>query len=207
MCGVIAAVFLWLPPAQSFQNPGAARMIIFHVPNAVVAVVAFLTSTVYAIKYLRGRDLRDDAKSASSAQIGFLFTLLTTITGALFAKVQWGVAWNWDPKETCILILLMIYAAYLALRSATEGAERRALLSASYAVIAFVTVPLLVFVLPNIIPSLHPAGTLTSKGGLGPQYRIALMSAMAGFVGIYVWMFRISVALAEMRIFKKGVSL
>jgi heme exporter protein C len=205
MCAVIAATFLWLPPGAKFAVPDAARIIVFHVPNAMVAVIAFLVSTVYAIRYLRGRQPLDDIKSAASAQLGFLFTLLAMITGAIFAKIQWGVAWNWDPRESSILILLMIYAAYFALRAATEGAERRAALSSAYAIIAFVTVPFLVFVLPRVMWSLHPQDTLTSRGGLGTSYRIVLMAAMAGFVGMYLWMFRLSVALAEIRMRRKGV--
>jgi heme exporter protein C len=205
MCAVIVATFLWLPPANKFAVPDAARIIIFHVPNAMVAVVAFLVSTIYAIKYLRGRSLADDIKSASSAQLGLLFTLLATVTGAVFAKIQWGVAWNWDPRESSILILLLIYAAYFALRSATDGAERRAALSSAYAVIAFVTVPFLVFVLPRVMWSLHPQNTLTSRGGLDTSYRIVLMAAMFGFMGIYLWLFRLSAALVELRNRTKGV--
>lgn len=205
MCGVILAAFLWLPPAKGFQYPEAARIIVFHVPNAMAAVLAFLVSTVYAIKHLRGRNPADDAKSAASAQLGLLFALLAAVTGAVFAKIQWGSAWNWDPRQTTILILLLIYAAYFALRSSVEGSDRRAALSSAYAIIAFVTVPFLVFVVPRMTSSLHPSDTLTSRGGLGTQYRIVLFSAMAGFAGLYLWMFRLSVALAEIRNGKKGV--
>jgi heme exporter protein C len=205
MCGVILAAFLWLPPAEQFSQPEAARIIIFHVPNAMVAVLAFLVSTIYAIKYLKGRDLMDDAKSAASAQLGFMFTLLATVTGAVFAQIQWLKAWNGDPRESSILILLLIYAAYLALRSSTDGAERKASLSSAYSIVAFVTVPFLVFVLPRVMGSLHPSDTLTSRGGLDTSYRIVLSAAMIGFIGIYVWMFRLSVALAEIRMSRKGV--
>jgi len=206
MCGVILAAFLWLPAAKQFAQPEAARIIVFHVPNAMVAVVAFLVSTIYAIKYLKGRDLMDDAKSATSAQLGFMFTLLATVTGAVFAQIQWRTAWNWDPRESSILILLLIYAAYLALRSSTDGAERRASLSSAYSIIAFVTVPFLVFVLPRVMFSLHPPDTLTSRGGLDTTYRIVLFASMIGFMGIYVWMFRLSVALAEIRSSRKGIN-
>jgi heme exporter protein C len=205
MCAVIAATFLWLPPAEGFQYPDAARIIIFHVPNAVVAAIAFLVSTVYAIKYLKGREMINDAKSAISAELGLLFALLATVTGAIFAKTQWGSAWNWDPRESTMLILLLIYAAYFAVRSSTEGSERRASLSSAYAVIAFATVPFLMFVLPRMLSSLHPSDTLVSRGGLSSDYRIVLYAAMVGFLGLYVWIFRIYTGLAELRGRKKGV--
>jgi heme exporter protein C len=88
---------------------------------------------------------------------GFLFSILATATGSIFAKVVWGSFWNWDPRETSILILLLIYGAYFALRSAIDDAERREQLAAVYALLAFVTVPLLIFVVPRLAESsLHP---------------------------------------------------
>lgn len=192
---VIVAAFLYAPPAAGFAQPEAARIIFFHVPNAIVAVIAFLVSVVYAFKYLRTRLRLDNAKSAISAGLGFLFAGLATATGSLFAHVQWGMAWNWDPRETSIFILLLIYAAYFALRTAIEGEERRAVLSAVYNIMAFATVPFLVFVMPRVMESLHPSETLS--GGLSTEYRIVLYPAMLGFLGIYLWVFRLQTAIAE----------
>ena len=204
MCAVIVASFLWLPPAKGFQNEEAARIIVFHVPNAMVSVVAFLVATIYAVRFLKTRSSSDDAKSSVSAEMGLLFAVLATVTGSVFAQIQWGAAWNWDPRETTMLILLLIYAAYFALRSATDDPERRATLSSVYAILAFVTVPFLVFVLPRALSPLHPQGTLTSRGGLSAEYRVVLSAAMAGFLGLYIWLFRLGVALAELRDLKKG---
>ena len=43
---------------------------------------------------------------------------------AFWARQAWGSYWNWDPRETSIFFLLLIYAAYLALRSAIDQDER-----------------------------------------------------------------------------------
>lgn len=200
MTAVIVAAFLFAPAAKGFAQPEAARIIFFHVPNAVVASIAFVVAMVYAIRYLKGRNLIDDAKSAVSAELGLLFTVLATVTGSLFAKVQWGMWWNWDTREIAIVMLLLVYAGYFALRLATEGAEKRARLSAVFAVVAVVPMVFLMFVMPRIMFSLHPADTLTKGGSLGPQYRMVLFPAMLGFVGLYVWLFRIKTAIAEVRI-------
>ncbi|MDW8231972.1 MAG: cytochrome c biogenesis protein CcsA, partial [Roseiflexaceae bacterium] len=67
------------------------------------------------------------------------------------------VFWNWDPRQVTILILLLIYAALFALRSAIDEPERRRRLAAVYSLFAFVTMPFLMFVAPRMAEStLHP---------------------------------------------------
>jgi len=200
MAGVTAAAFLYVPPAEGFARPEAARIIFFHVPNAIVAAIAFLLSAAYAAGYLRGRSLINDAKSAAAAELGLVFSILATVTGSLFAYLQWNSWWNWDPRETSIVVLLLIYAAYFALRSSVEGIEKRAALSAVYALLALPAMVFLVFILPRIMFSLHPANTLTSSSGLSNEYRLVLYSAVLGFLGLFIWLFRIRTAIAEVKI-------
>jgi cytochrome c-type biogenesis protein CcsB len=45
-----------------------------------------------------------------------LFTLGALFAGALWANRAWGSFWSWDPKETCSLIVWIIYSAYLHCR-------------------------------------------------------------------------------------------
>lgn len=128
-----------------------------HVPTAWVAVLAFALSAVFSALYLwKGRPEHDDY-ALSAAENGFLFTALATVTGMIFSQVVWGVYWNWDPRQTSIFVLLLIYAALFALRAAIDDVQRRRQLSAVYSLFAFVTVPFLFFVAPRLSEStLHP---------------------------------------------------
>jgi heme exporter protein C len=86
-----------------------------------------------------------------------LYCIFATVTGSIFAEVVWGTFWNWDPRETSILVLLLIYAAYFALRSSVDDSERRRRLAAVYNIFAAVTMPFLLFVAPRVADStLHP---------------------------------------------------
>lgn len=203
IAGVIAAAFLYLPPAKGFAAPGAARIIVFHVPCAMVAVFAYVVSMIYAIVYLAKGNIGSDTKSAASASLGFLFTVLATITGMVFAKIQWGTAWNNDPRETSILMLLIVYAAYFALRSAIPASASRAKISAAYNILAGLVMPYLVFVLPRLTTSLHPSSTLTQRSALSPEYQMVLGCAMLGYLLLYLWIFRIQVRLGEHIIAKR----
>lgn len=172
-----------------------ARNIFFHVATAWTTVVAFLVSTWFGIQYLRKRDPDLDIKSEAAAGLGLLFCVLATVTGALWAKFNWGSFWNWDPRQTSIFILLLIYGAYFALRSAIENDETRARLSAVYSVLAGLTVPFFIFVLPRMVAGLHPgsagdpegAGPVVEFKMSGPMFIVFFM-ALIGFNLLFVWL-------------------
>jgi heme exporter protein C len=181
------------------------RIFYFHVPMAWITVLAFLMAAVYSVLFLRKRSELLDIKAESANQIGFIFCILATITGSIWAKISWGSFWNWDPRETSIFILLLVYAAYFALRSAIEHPERKAALSAAYSIIAFVTVPFFVFIIPRVYASLHPDPILNREGKIhmNPIMLITFLSSLAGFTALYMWLFKQKVTV---RIYKMKLS-
>ncbi len=201
MAVVIWAAFFWVHPAEGFIGE-SSRIVFFHVPTAWVSVLAFLMSCVSSAMYLRRRDPLDDARAAVSAALGLLFAVLATVTGAIFAKIMWGAYWNWDPRQTSITILLLIYAAYFALRGAVADPERRGSLAAVYAILAFVTVPFLVFVVPRIYWSLHPDTIINTRGvnEFDSRYTQVLMASLAGFTGFYVWLYTVECRIEAIRL-------
>jgi heme exporter protein C len=145
---------LFTPQIQILEDN--ARSIFFHIPCAWVAVLAFGVSLVFSILYLTKRNIMSDYYANRSAEIGLLFSVLATITGSIYAGVTWGSYWNWDPREVSIVFLILIYLAYKGVRTSVADPTRRAVVAASYNVIAFITMPFLVFIYPRIMPSLHP---------------------------------------------------
>jgi heme exporter protein C len=155
IAGVAVAMFVVVPQYEGLGNAG--RIVIMHVPTAWVSVMAFAISAVFSGLYLWRKRPEHDDYALAAAECGFLFTVLATVTGAIFSQVVWGVYWNWDPRQTSIFVLLLIYAALFSLRSAIDDMARRRQLSAVYSLFAFVTVPFLVFIAPRISEStLHP---------------------------------------------------
>ena len=200
LAGVIVAAFLYVHPAEGFIGE-SSRIVFFHVPMAWIAVLAFFVSCIASVMYLKRRQPKDDIRASVSAGLGLLFAVLATTTGAVFARIMWNAYWNWDPRQTSIAILLLIYAAYLALRGAIDDPERRASLSAVYAILAFVTVPFLVFVVPRIYWSLHPDTIINTRGDneFDSRYTQVLMASLVGFTGLYVWLYTIGCRIEAIR--------
>lgn len=189
---------LWAPLVPELGE--TTRVLYFHIPSAWITVLALGWSVVFSALYLARRRMEHDDQAAVAAELGILFCIWATISGSLWAKAMWHSYWNWDPRETSIFFLLLIYCAYLALRSAVEGEERRARLSAIYSIAAFVSVPFLVFVVPRIYFSLHP-DPLINQGGkvqMDSKIRIAFLAMLVGFTGLFVWMQSLKVRLLRL---------
>ena len=165
-----------------------------------MTVLALGWSMVHSVLYLIRRNLGHDDEAAVSAELGLLFCVGATVSGALWAKAMWGAYWNWDPRETSIFFLLLIYAAYLALRGSVDEGERRARLSAIYSALAFVAVPFLVFVVPRIYFSLHPDPLINTRGkvDMDPRIRIGFYAMLIGFTGLFFWLKSIKVRLLRL---------
>ncbi len=174
-----------------------AKIIFFHVPSAWLAVIAFLMTMIFGIRYLLKKNMDDDAKSLAALQLGMMFCILATITGSIWARFTWGSFWNWDPRETSIFVLLLIYGSLFALRSAIESEDKRARLSAVYSIIAFLTVPFFVFIMPRIMSGLHPGSANDTSGGpvvdfeMNANMLIVFFTSLFSFTILFFWMWKI----------------
>jgi heme exporter protein C len=95
------------------------------------------------------------------------------------------------------LHLLLIYGAWFALRSSIESEEKRATLSSVYSMIAFVTVPFFIFIMPRIMSGLHPGSADDSNAGpvvnfkMNGNMQLIFFLSMIGFTILYFWMWNV----------------
>ena len=71
-----------------------------------------------------------------------------------------------------------------------EEYNRRARVSAVYSLFSFLTVPFLVFIVPRLFFSLHPAPVLNGSGSvdMDPVMLVTLFAAAADATLIYIWL-------------------
>ncbi len=206
MAAVILLSYLWAQDLRAFMDPPSARIIFWHVPMAMLGMYWFAVGAVHGYRYLYGKrqgEAELDRKVQFASELGLLTTVLATVTGMVFAQVQWGVAWNWDPKQVFITVLIVMYLAYFGLRMSIEDPDLRGRLSAVYAIIGAVSAPILMYVIPNIpmIAKLHPPG-MTVATGLDPKWRLIYWMSTFGFLGITAWLYslRLRAAAVEERL-------
>ena len=200
VCGLLMAyvcygAFYVAKGATGFTGGGGdtARIVFFHVPVAVLSYIGYVVATYYAFRFLgKDKSLDTDAKSAIAMELGFLCCILATATGSIFSGAQWGSYWNWDPRQTSIVIMLLLYAAYLSLRGAVgENPEKRGRLSAVYVVVSLVPATFLIWIVPRIMFSLHPPEVIAKPANTSLDYKAVLYPSFIAFFMLYTWMFQL----------------
>src|SRR3954462_7148389 len=186
---VFVGASLSAPLTKGFTGQ-SSRILFFHVPMSWVSFVAFIAAGVWSLMFLfGGRKPKHDRAAAVAVQLGLVFGVLAPVTGSLWARIMWGAYWNWDPRQTSIVVALLFYGAYLALRSSLEDRDQRARLSAAYAVLGLAVAPFLFFIMPRIMFSLHPQSVINAQGKVEVESRMVqvLLAGSAGCTALFFW--------------------
>lgn len=186
---LFAAFLLNIPRINILEH--TARNLYFHVPMWFTMMGAVGVSAWHSVQVLRGGSIISDIRAAQAARVGAWFGVLGLATGIVWARFTWYVGsdiwWNFDPRQTMAALQLLIYGAYFVLRSALDDPEKRARLSAAYNLLAFSTVPFLLYVLPRQMASLHPGadGNPAFSEMTDPVMKLVFYPAVIGFIGLF----------------------
>ncbi len=200
-CLVIVGAFAYAPLAQDFIGQ-SSRILFFHVPMAWASFVAFVAAGAWSLRYLMKRDIRHDYASHAAIEIGMVFCILATVSGAIWARIMWGSYWNWDPRQTSITMALLFYGAYLSLRAAVPDEERRRRLSAAYAALGIAVAPFLFFVLPRMASfTLHPEPVINPGGKIEMNSRMlqVLLLGAACYTAFFFWLHNLRTRVLRLR--------
>jgi heme exporter protein C len=188
MLVAIYMVFVYVP-TDKVQGI-VQRIFYFHVPLAIMTFVAFGTVAVASALFLWRGARASDRVAHAAAEVGMVFCTLVLITGPIWARPVWGTWWTWDARLTTTLILWLIYAAYLMLRSFSGAADQGARYAAVLGVVGAVDIPIInrsVYWWRTI----HPAVLITREGGSGladPRMQATLGVCFLAFFLLFVWL-------------------
>lgn len=184
LAGAFALVIFYAPMELTMGS--VQKVFYFHVASGWAGMLGFLIATIAAIAHLKSGDLKWDTASLAGVEIGMVLMALCIISGSLWARPVWNTWWTWDPRLTTALIMELIYAAYLLLRSGIDDPRRRAKLAAVYAIVGFSSVPL-TFLSIRIFRTIHPviiASTDPAAMGsfaMSGRMQTAFFSSLAAF--------------------------
>lgn len=167
-----------IPPTKEFRDNDLARIIAWHLPCAWITTLLVLAMGFFGVRALFRPSIRDFARLEASTELAVLFATMTLLTGMLFARVQWGAFWQWDPRQTSFLFLFFLMTAALALRSGFGDSEKRDQVSAAYAAALALPALFLIFVFPRLpqVQSFHP-----KQGAFDTAYWMAIAGGLVAY--------------------------
>ncbi len=166
------------------------KVFYFHVAVSWTGMLGFLVSLIASVAYLKTGNMKWDIAGLAGVEIGMVFMALCIVTGSIWARPIWNTWWTWDPRLTTVLVMELIYAAYLLLRSGVDEPARRAKYAAVYAIAGFVSVPL-TFLSIRIFRTIHPVivgGSNTAASGsfaMTDRMQVAFFASLAAFTILF----------------------
>ncbi len=137
---------LMLTPADYLQGE-TVRILYVHVPSAWLGMAGWSALAVSGLVQLVWRHPLSGIAARAIAVPGMLFTALCLATGSIWGKPTWGTWWEWDGRMTSMLVLLFLYAGFIALTNG-DGGDRQTSGSLSrgaaiYALVGAINIPII----------------------------------------------------------------
>src|SRR5205085_9498266 len=204
---VIAGLVTDVPRLPALSE--TIRNLYFHVCMWFGMMILFTASVVYAIKYLRNKNLAHDIYSRQFAVVGIVFGLLGYATGVVWMSYTWADPNNSsfqsfsavarEPKLIGAAIALLIYFAYMVLRDSIPDIDKRARISAVYNIFAYALLFPTIWIIPRLLPSLHPGGENGNPAldfkDIDNRMRVVFYPAVIAWTLLGVWITSLKIRL------------
>jgi heme exporter protein C len=190
---IVPALWLGFTAPPDYQQGTTVRIMFIHVPAAETSMFAYACLGGASFFSLVFRHALADAAARAAAPLGAAFTVLALVTGSLWGRPMWGAWWVWDARLTSVLVLLLLFVGYMALRSAIDDEARAARAAAILALVGLINLPIIKFSV-DWWNSLHQGESIFRPGGptIAPVFLLPLALMSFGYLAAFgaLWIAR-----------------
>ncbi|TNE34455.1 MAG: heme ABC transporter permease [Alphaproteobacteria bacterium] len=157
------------------------RILYVHVPSVWLGMGGWTAIALSSLAFLVWRHPLAAIAARASALPGMVFTATGLATGSIWGRPTWGAWWVWDGRLTSMLVLLFLYAGYIALAQAAarDGASSR--IPAIFGLVGAVNIPI---INRSVVwwNSLHQPPSITmGKSAIDAEFLVPLLVGTLGF--------------------------
>ena len=188
---------IFVAPTEATMG-NVQRIFYWHVPSAMLGLIFPYVNFAASIAFLflRRRNplaaLTADALAVAAAEVTVVFTSICLATGMLWGRASWGIWWAWDARLTSLLLLWLLYVAYLMTRRLSTTGQTSTV-GAVLSVFAAVDVPI-VYMSIRWWRTQHPAPVFGggADSGIDKSMMPAFLWNVLGWAmwGVFILMFR-----------------
>ena len=194
--GISAGALFWgLTQVSPDRLMGeTVRILFIHVPAAWLGMGGWTAIALSSLAFLVWRHPLASLAARASATPGLVFTIICLVTGSIWGRPTWGTWWVWDGRLTSMLVLAILYCAYIALAQSAEREGVSPRIPAIFGLLGAINIPI---INRSVVwwNSLHQPPSITlGRSAIDAEFLAPLLVAMVGFSLIFA-----GVVLARMR--------
>ncbi|MEP1605626.1 MAG: cytochrome c biogenesis protein CcsA, partial [Marinomonas sp.] len=130
----------YVPPDRLMGE--TVRILFIHVPAAWLGMGGWSAIAISSLVYLVWKHPLAGLAARASAVPGMVFTAICLATGSIWGRPTWGSWWVWDGRLTSMLVLLFLYAGYIALAQASARDGGSSKIPAIFGLIGAINIPI-----------------------------------------------------------------
>jgi heme exporter protein C len=157
------------------------KIVYFHAPAGYGMYLGAAACFVGSCGYLARGTAGWDALARAGGDVAVIMGLMLMISGPLWAAKAWGAYWSWEPRLTTSLLQVLIYMAYVILRSFTSGGDAEKKFAAALGILGAANLPIIHFAV-RLWGGMHPQVITGEGGGMNhPDMKLALLYGFIAF--------------------------
>jgi heme exporter protein C len=159
----------------------SVRILFIHVPSAWLGMGGWAGIALASAALLIWKHPLAAIAARAMAVPGMVFTAICLATGSIWGRPTWGTWWEWDGRLTSMLVLLFLYAGYIALSQATAREGGSTKIAAIFGIVGAINIPI---INRSVVwwNSLHQPPSITmGKSAIDPAFLWPLLVAVVGF--------------------------
>ncbi len=180
----------------------SVRILFIHVPSAWLGMGGWTGIALSSAVLLIWKHPLASIAARAIALPGMVFTAICLATGSIWGRPTWGTWWVWDGRLTSMLVLLFLYAGYIALAQATAREGGSAKIAAIFGLVGAINIPI---INRSVVwwNSLHQPPSITAGGSsIDASYLWPLLAAVIGFSLLFggIVLMRMRALIAEQQV-------
>jgi len=196
---------LFLSPPDYIQGD-SVRIMYVHVPASFLALgcfsflgIASICNLIFKIKFI-------SLIAKSLAPVGFIFSIISVVTGSLWGKPTWGVWWAWDARLTSMIVLIIFYFAYIFAWKVIDNFDKANRITSIIACIGLFNLPIIKYSV-DWWNTLHQPSSITLTSAPTIHYTmlipLLIMCLAMIFYTLVIFLMRYKIEVIKFKINKK----
>ncbi len=187
---------------EDYKQSDAVRIMYVHVPAAWISLGIFSSITLLSICGFVFRNKNFFLISKSLAPSGFVFNVISLVTGSIWGKPTWGTWWAWDARITSMLILALFYAMYLIVWRIYDKDEKVYKISTFITILGIINVPIIKYSVDWWNTLHQPASiNILSKSSIHSSmlYPLLIMTAAFALFSLLIFLMKYNTELIKIK--------